>query len=97
MHSLITQSTSEAKQQEDVVNATCQGLELLLARVRRLMQHCKIERVDVLRQAFDAEIMRAVDVIEAPNISNAHVAEQYVRAYLWQGKVLCYADVRLAK
>ena len=61
------------------------------------MQHCKIERVDVLRQAFDAEIMRAVDVIEAPNISSAHVAEQIRPAYLWQGKVLCYADVRLAK
>ena len=74
-----------------------QGFELLLARVRRQMQQCEIERVDVLRQIFDAETMNAIDVIDVPAVPSSHVAEQLRPAYLWRGNLLRCAEVRLAK
>lgn len=73
------------------------GLELLLQRVHRLMEGCQVVRQDVLGQAFDAETMRAIDVVSAESVPSMHVAEQLRPLYLWQGQVLKYADVRLAK
>lgn len=76
---------------------TSQVLTLLLQRVRRLMQQCDLQRVDVLHQPFDAESMHAVDLVDSPSTPKAHVAEQIRPAYLWRGRVLRYADVRLAR
>ena len=73
------------------------GLELLLQRVHRLMEGCNVERHDVLGQAFDAETMRSVDVVSTDAVPSSHVAEQLRPLYLWQGQVLKYANVRLAK
>jgi len=73
------------------------GLELLLDRVRRLMMACELERHDVLGHAFDAETMRAIDVVPSSTVPSAHVAEQLRPLYRWQGQVLKFADVRLAK
>lgn len=73
------------------------GLELLLQRVQRLMEGCEVVRQDVLGQAFDAETMRAIDVVSADSVPSMHVAEQLRPLYLWQGQVLKYANVRLAK
>lgn len=73
------------------------GLELLLQRVHRLMEGCKVERQDVRGHAFDAERMRAVDVVSTDSVPSSHVAEQLRPLYLWQGQVLKYANVRLAK
>lgn len=73
------------------------GLELLLQRVHRLMESCDLVRQDVLGQAFDAETMRAIDVVSSDSVPSMHVAEQLSPLYLWQGQVLKYANVRLAK
>lgn len=73
------------------------GLELLLQRVHRLMEGCEVVRQDVLGQAFDAETMRAIDVVSADSVPSMHVAEQLRPLYLWQGQILKYANVRLAK
>ncbi len=77
--------------------AMLQGFELLVARVRRQMQQCEIERIDVVGKVFDAELMNAIDMIDTPGVARAHVAEQLRPAYLWRGKLLRCADVRLAK
>lgn len=79
------------------LTATHAALKLLLARVHRLMQQCDLERVDVWHEPFDADMMHAVDVMEAPAVPSSHVAEQLRPAYLWRGKILRYADVRLAR
>ncbi len=73
------------------------GVELLLERVRRLMEACQLERQDVLGQPFDAETMRAIDVVTSDSVPSSHVAEQLRPLYRWRGQVLKYADVRLAR
>lgn len=74
-----------------------QGLELLLARTRRLMAQAGVRRIDVLAEPFDAERMRAVDVVEDAEVPEGHVAEQYRPGYLLHGTVLRPAEVRVAR
>ncbi len=87
----------ELQSQDEQLKGAQQGIELLHARAQRLMQQCALERVDVVGQPFDAEWMHAVDVVVAPQTPSAHVAEQLRPAYRWRGKLLRYADVRLAR
>jgi hypothetical protein len=74
-----------------------QGLELLLARTRRLMAQAGVRRFDVLCEPFDAERMRALDVVEDAEVPEGHVAEQYRPGYLLHGTVLRPAEVRVAR
>ncbi len=97
LRGLVEQLTDQSEQLRESLNATRQGLELLHARVQRLMQQCDIQRVDVLHEPFDAETMHALDVIDTPSVPTSHVAQQLRPAYLWRGSVLRYADVRLAR
>ncbi|MEX0669533.1 MAG: nucleotide exchange factor GrpE [Pirellulales bacterium] len=74
-----------------------QGLELLLVRTRRLMEQAGIRRLDVLHEPFDAERMRAIDVVEDAEVPEGHVAEQLRPGYLLHGAVLRPAEVRVAR
>lgn len=97
LRKIVEQAELETRAPEKSQSTTIQGFELLMARVRRQMQQAEIERIDLLGKPFDAEIMNAIDMIDAPNVPQAHVAEQLRPAYRWHGNLLRYADVRLAK
>ena len=90
-HSITLGIPSDAAQ-----DSTHRGLELLLARVHRLMKQCEIERVCVLHQAFDAETMNAVDMIVDPTVPSTHVAQQLRPLYRWRNTTLRCAEVRIA-
>ena len=94
---LVESSSRGFEQARVATERTRHGLDLLLRRVHRQMQQCQLQRVDVLHQPFDAELMRAVDVIDTADVPSTHVAEQLRPAYRWRGKVLHPADVRLAR
>lgn len=90
-HSITSGIASNADQ-----DSTHRGLELLLARVHRLMKQCEIERVNVLHQSFDAETMNAVDMVVDPTVPSAHVAQQLRPLYRWRNMMLRCAEVRIA-
>ncbi len=94
---IIEESASESRERDEAMDSAHRGLELLHARVHRLMQQCDIRRVDVLQQPFDAEVMHAIDLIDTPSVPSGHVVQQLRPAYLWRGNILRYADVRIAK
>ena len=94
--SALVDSRAASKPAAAVQDASHKGLELLLARVHRLMKQFEIERVNVLHQAFDAETMNAVDRIHAPSVPSAHVAQQLRPLYLWRNITLRCAEVRIA-
>ncbi len=73
------------------------GLDLVLARLRRMMSEHAIERLDVEGQPFDANTMYAIGIIETADCPSGHVAEQLSPAYRWRGGLLRFADVRVAK
>lgn len=74
-----------------------QGLELVLLRVRRLMERTGLSRMDVLGQPFDPEWMRAVESVEADGVPPGAVAEEVRPGYALGGTVLRPADVRVAR
>lgn len=97
MNRFRTELSKSAQWQPPDASAARQGLTLILARVHRIMNQTGLERMDVAGRAFDAELMFAIDTVECVHTPRAHVAEQVRPAYLWQGKLLRSAEVRLAK
>jgi molecular chaperone GrpE (heat shock protein) len=91
-------------------NPALEGLNLMLARLRRGMHERGIERIETQGMPFDAETMRAIGTIPAGSTAAGntgtgslavdcpvgHVAEQLSPAYLWHGRLLRFADVRVA-
>jgi molecular chaperone GrpE len=94
---IVERALRDVDESQAMSETTQQGLELLLTRVHRLMGQCEIERVDVLGEPFDADLMNALEVIDAPSMASSHVAEQLRPAYRWRGKILRCADVRIAR
>jgi len=92
----IAHSIATARRVASTQNVAHRGLELLLARVHRLMKQCEIERVDVLYKPFDAESMNAIDMIVDPQVPSAHVAQQIRPLYRWRSSTLRCAEVRIA-
>lgn len=74
-----------------------QGLELALVRTRRLMEQAGLRRIDVLYEPFDAEQMRAIDVVEDAAVPEGHVAKQFRPGYALHGVVLRPAEVGVAR
>ncbi len=78
-------------------NPAVAGLNLVLARLRRALAEHDIERFDTEGLPFDAEIMRAIGTVADADCPSGHVAEQLSPGYLWQDRILRFADVRVAK
>lgn len=90
---------TEQRQRDDhaVESPAVEGLNFVLARLRRSMKELYIERVETQGQPFDANIMNAIGTIESSEHPSGHVAEQFSPGYRWQGQLLRFADVRVAK
>lgn len=78
-------------------NPAIEGLNLVLARFKRAMNEQGIERIDTLGAQFDADIMHAIGTVETPDYTAGSVAEQLSPAYRWQGRLLRFAEVRIAQ
>lgn len=95
-----------AAQESVAENPALNGLNLVLARLRRAMHERAIERIETQGEPFDAESMRAIGTVPAGAAAEnagpvdcpaGHVAEQLSPAYLWRGRLLRFAEVRVAK
>ncbi len=73
------------------------GLDLVLGRLRRVMNEHGVERIETAGKAFDADTMYAIGTVESADYPSGYVAEQLSPAYRWQGRLLRFADVRVAK
>ena len=96
LRATLAHSITSAIPSDAVQDSNHRGLELLLARVHRLMKQCEIDRVNVLHHAFDAETMNAVDMIVDPTVPSTHVAQQLRPLYRWRNMTLRCAEVRIA-
>jgi len=78
-------------------SAAVEGLNLVLARLRRSMKESHIERVDTQGQPFDANTMNAIGTVESSAHPSGHVVEQFSAGYRWRGRLLRCAEVRVAE
>jgi molecular chaperone GrpE len=72
-----------------------EGLNLILARLRRAMKQQHVERFDAVGQAFDASTMNAIGAVVSDEYPAGHVAEQLSPGYRWRGQILRFAEVRV--
>ena len=90
------QSHSGQAPSESIVD----GLVLLESRLRRIMDHHQIVRREAFGMPFDATTMRAIGALPTPPDRPAmagQVVEQVAPTYLWNGKVIRFAEVRVAR
>lgn len=85
-----------AAQDSGAEHPAVDGLNMVLARLRRMMHEHGLERVDVLGQPFDANTMHAIGTVASSDHLSGSVAEQLSPAYRWRGVLLRFADVRVA-
>ncbi|WP_010582035.1 nucleotide exchange factor GrpE [Schlesneria paludicola] len=78
-------------------NPAITGLDLVLGRLRRVLNEHGIERIETEGQAFDADTMYAIGTAVTTDYPSGHVAEQLSPAYRWQGRIVRFADVRVTK
>jgi molecular chaperone GrpE (heat shock protein) len=74
-----------------------QSIELLLARVHRLMNQQSMKRQDVTGLLFDSELMNAIAAVESSEIPPGHVVRQHKPAYFWNNALLSFAEVDVAR
>lgn len=95
---LLRRLSEQRKERMDAgQNPAMEGLNVVLARLRRSMQDMGIERVDTAGRPFDATLMNAIGTVATADDPPGHVAEQLAPCYRWQGQVLKFADVRVAR
>jgi len=94
---LLTQvKNAMASQDPAMENPASEGLKMVLARLQRTMLDHGLERLDVQGLPFDPETMRAIGTVTSTEHPAGYVAEQLSPAYRWHGKILRFADVRVA-
>lgn len=93
---LATLNQLRQADEQEMENPAIEGLNLVLARLRRTMRDHEIERIDTPGREFDASIMNAIGTAECAETPPGHVAEQLSPCYLWRDGPLRFADVRVA-
>ncbi len=81
----------------DRLAAAVTGLRMSEARVERLMREVGLEAVESVGRPFDPEAMEAVEAVADAGRPPGMVVEELRRGYRWRGRVVRYAQVRVAK
>jgi molecular chaperone GrpE len=93
-HVLSRWVQSQASRTDD---ASQRGLQMLVDRVQRLMQDQQIQRLETLGKPFDAETMNAIEAVSTSTAPTGSVVEQLSPGYTWCGRLIRYAQVRIAR
>lgn len=82
---------------QQTLDAAASGLSLSLQRVERVMARHGLEPVGSVGSSFDSERMEAVEAIGGTGRPTGEVIEELRRGYLLDGRVLRFAQVKVAK
>jgi molecular chaperone GrpE len=79
------------------LDALLAGYAMSLQRLQRTLEQLGLEPVAAVGEPFDPEVMEVVEVVVEPERFGAIVLDEVRRGYVWRGRVLRYAQVRVAK
>jgi len=80
-----------------VLDGLVQGYEMGLARLERALARQGVEPAEAVGRPFDPERMEALEPVDAPGRARGEVAEEVRRGWDYQGRVLRFAQVRVAR
>lgn len=88
---------AHAQSTKEMFRALAEGYFLGALRIHRIMQEGKITRIETAGQPFDPHRMTAIEVTDSAEVPPGHVAGEIRPGYLWQDKVVRFAEVRVAR
>ena len=82
---------------QTLFDALLEGYGLIQQRLARALAAEGIARMDAAGKTVDPEQMVVVEVADAPGAAAGTVIDEIRRGYVWNGRVLRYAEVRAAR
>ena len=82
--------------QRPVLQALVEGNRLALDRLDDTLRRLDVHEIPAQGKLFDPQVMRAVDVADAPASAPGTVLEVFRAGYLADGRVLRFAEVKVA-
>ncbi len=88
---------AHAESVREMFRALADGYFLGSLRIQRIMREGHITRIETQGRPFDPNQMTAIEVADTADVPPGHVAAEIRPGYLWQGKVVRFAEVRVAR
>jgi molecular chaperone GrpE len=79
------------------VTSVVTGYTMSVQRLERALPQYGLEPIPCVGRPFDPEVMEAIEVVAEPGRSSTEVIEEVRRGYLWRGRVLRYAQVKVSR
>lgn len=91
------ESRREAERIRQLLASLLSGYKMGLQRIERAMQQHGLEAISAAGETFDPERMEVLEAVEGTGLPSGEVLDEIRRGYLWRGRVLRYAQVRVAR
>lgn len=82
---------------EDEVSKFLSGFKMIYGNLNSTLQSCEVEAMDVLNKPFDPNTMEAVLSEEVPSVEPNIVVDVLQKGYIYKGKVIRHAMVKVSK
>lgn len=86
-----------AEKLRQLAAAAADGYALSLRRVERLLPTLELEPISCTGEVFDPELMEVVEVVGDTGLPPGTVMEDVRLGYHWRGKLLRFAQVKVAR
>jgi molecular chaperone GrpE (heat shock protein) len=73
------------------------GISLTLSRLDDLLESRRVRPVEALDRPFDPASMKAVEVVEEPEVPDGWVVREFRRGYRMEGEILRAAEVAVSR
>ena len=73
------------------------GISLTLSRLDNLLESRRVRPVEALDRPFDPASMKAVEVVEEPEVPDGWVVREFRRGYRMEGEILRAAEVAVSR
>jgi molecular chaperone GrpE len=93
----LEQVKHAAEKLRPILAGIADGYALSLSRVERVLPQFGVEPIDCEGMLFDPEMMEVLEVVDAPGKPTGTVVEEVRRGYRWGGKLLRFAQVKVAR
>lgn len=80
-----------------IFDALLEGYALVQGRLGRTLKAEQIRRIECLGRPADPGLMTVVEVVDDPDAPSGTVVDEIRRGYTWRGRVLRFAEVRVAR
>jgi len=94
---MVEELTDHSSRRAGELRPLLEGLVMMADRVKQSIAEAGVRRVDVVGKPFDPECMFAVENMATGQVPPGHVLRQLSPAYRYDGRVLRFAQVHVAR